>query len=78
MEACRLCLAQHAAVKLPAVETSRRDVSTVADSTPVVSTTDHLSNARQHLATAKEMIEQMGYGRRKPEVEALRRELAAW
>jgi len=65
LEACRLCLAQHAAV-----ETSRRDVSTT-----VVPTTDHLSHARQHLAIAKEMIEKMGYGRRKAEVEELQREI---
>ncbi len=31
--------------------------------------------AEEHLNIAKEMIEQMGYGRRKPEVEALRREI---
>jgi len=31
--------------------------------------------AEEHLAIAKEMIEKMGYGRCKPEVEALRREL---
>jgi len=31
--------------------------------------------AKENLAIAKEMIEKMGYGRRKPEVEALRREL---
>jgi len=31
--------------------------------------------AKEHLAIAKEMIEKMGYGRRKPEVEALRREI---
>ena len=31
--------------------------------------------AEEHLNIAKEMIEKMGYGRRKPEVEALRREL---
>ena len=43
---------------------------------PVVSTPDLLSDARQHLAVAKEMIEQMGYGRRKSEVEALQRDLA--
>ncbi|NUM79114.1 hypothetical protein HUU40_32555, partial [candidate division KSB1 bacterium] len=70
LEACRLCLAEHAAV-----ETSRRDVSTVAISTPAGSATDHLSDARQHLATAKEMIEQMGYGRRRPEVEELEKQL---
>ena len=79
-----MCLAQHAAVKLPGVETSRRDVSTtgraastVAISTPVDSTTDHLSNARQHLAEAKGMIEKMDYGRRQPEVEALQHEITA-
>jgi tetratricopeptide (TPR) repeat protein len=31
--------------------------------------------AKEHLAIAKEMIEKMGYGRRKPEVEELRKEL---
>jgi len=31
--------------------------------------------AKEHLEKAAEMIEKMGYGRRKPEVEALRREL---
>ena len=77
LEACRLCLAQHAAVEIPGVETSRRDVSTVAISTPIVSTTDHLSKARQHLADANEMIEKMGYGRRKLEMEALQREIEA-
>ena len=53
-------------------------VSTLTISTPAGFTTDHLSNARQHLATANTMIEQMGYGRRRPEVEALRHELATW
>ncbi len=74
LEACRMCLAQHAA-NAPGVETFRRNVSTVAISTPVGSTTDHLSDARQHLATAKEMIAQMGYGRRTPEVEELQEQL---
>ncbi|NUM68926.1 hypothetical protein HUU39_27270 [candidate division KSB1 bacterium] len=32
--------------------------------------------AREHLDIAAEMIAEMGYGRRKPEVEELRRELA--
>lgn len=32
--------------------------------------------AREHLATAKQMVEEMGYGRRKPEVEALEMQLA--
>jgi tetratricopeptide (TPR) repeat protein len=32
--------------------------------------------AKEHLAIAKEMIEKMGYGRRKPEVEELEREIA--
>ncbi|MCG3117906.1 MAG: hypothetical protein ALAOOOJD_00018 [bacterium] len=76
LEACRLCLAQHAA-NAPSVETFRRNVSTAAISTPAGSTNDHLSNARQHLADANEMIEKMGYGRRKPEVEALRLEIEA-
>jgi hypothetical protein len=31
--------------------------------------------AKEHLETAAKMIEEMGYGRRKPEVEALRREI---
>ncbi|MGH7597797.1 MAG: hypothetical protein ACREOI_15715 [bacterium] len=31
--------------------------------------------AKEHLETASAMIEKMGYGRRKPEVEALRREI---
>ena len=31
--------------------------------------------AEEHLAIAKEMIEQMGYGRRKPEVEELERQI---
>jgi len=31
--------------------------------------------AKEHLETAAKMIEEMGYGRRRPEVEALRREL---
>jgi hypothetical protein len=33
--------------------------------------------AKEHLETASAMIEKMGYGRRKPEVEALRREIEA-
>jgi len=31
--------------------------------------------AKEHFAIAKEMIEKMGYGRRKAEVEALQREI---
>jgi tetratricopeptide (TPR) repeat protein len=36
-----------------------------------------LQEAKGHLHTAAEMIEKMGYGRRKPEVEALRHEIEA-
>ncbi|MCG3155793.1 MAG: hypothetical protein DKINENOH_02401 [bacterium] len=36
-----------------------------------------LQEAKEHLETAAKMIEEMGYGRRKPEVEALRREIEA-
>jgi len=32
--------------------------------------------AREHLATARQMVEEMGYGRRKPEVEDLEKQLA--
>jgi tetratricopeptide (TPR) repeat protein len=38
---------------------------------------DNRSEAKKHLETAAEMIEKMGYGRRKPEVEELRREVGA-
>ncbi|NUM76251.1 hypothetical protein HUU40_17950 [candidate division KSB1 bacterium] len=33
--------------------------------------------AEEHLNIAARMIEEMGYGRRRPEVEALRREIEA-
>jgi hypothetical protein len=36
-----------------------------------------LAKAREHLATAKEMVARMGYGRRNPEVEELEKLLAA-
>ena len=35
------------------------------------------NQAREHLATAREMIEEMGYGRRKGEVEELGKALTA-
>jgi exonuclease VII small subunit len=37
--------------------------------------TDYLDEARKHLATAKQMIEKMGYHRRDKEVEDLEREI---
>ena len=37
-----------------------------------------LAKARSHLATAKQMVEQMGYGRRKPAVAELEKALAAF
>jgi tetratricopeptide (TPR) repeat protein len=58
LEACRLCLAQHS----------------VGASGPLAPTTDHLARARNHLEAAAKMIEEMGYGRRKPEVEELRQQ----
>ncbi|MCI0691685.1 TIR domain-containing protein [candidate division KSB1 bacterium] len=41
------------------------------------STEGMAQKAKEHLETASAMIEKMGYGRRKPEVEALRHELEA-
>ena len=44
---------------------------------PLSPTAFALANAREHLATAKEMVARMGYGRRNPEVEELEKLLAA-
>ncbi|MCI0552831.1 MAG: hypothetical protein L0287_17920, partial [Anaerolineae bacterium] len=48
--------------------------NSVGASGPLAPTTK-MDGARQHLETAASMIENMGYGRRKPEVEQLRKEL---
>jgi len=44
---------------------------------PLSPTAFALAKAREHPATAKEMVARMGYGRRNPEVEELERLLAA-
>ena len=59
LEACRLCLAQRAEGEKREAKSDGREVQ----------------RAKEHFAIAKAMIEKMGYGRRKPDLENLGGEL---
>jgi hypothetical protein len=55
LEACRLCLAQRAEDERRGAKSEGREVQ----------------RAKEHFAIAKDMIEKIGYGRRKPDLEDL-------
>ena len=69
LEACRLHLAQH-----KAGDTFTQDSVGAQTISPLPK--NHLEAARAHLKTAKEMINEMGYHRRDPELADLRSQIA--